>query len=64
METHGGELSRDGGGIARALIGEPAEHRPRHDRLARGERPVELLPAGVLDYIERNRLYRGARDPI
>ncbi len=28
------------------------------ERIARGERPDELLPAGVLDYIERNRLYR------
>lgn len=28
------------------------------ERLARGERPLELLPAGVLDYIERHRLYR------
>jgi len=27
--------------------------------LARGERPAELLPAGVLDYIETNHLYRG-----
>ncbi len=27
-------------------------------RLARGEQPVELLPPGVLDYIDRNRLYR------
>jgi len=27
-------------------------------RIARGERPDELLPVGVLDYIERNRLYR------
>src|SRR5690606_31516453 len=27
-------------------------------RIARGEHPDELLPAGVLDYIERNRLYR------
>lgn len=26
-------------------------------RIAHGERPVELLPPGVLDYIERNRLY-------
>lgn len=26
--------------------------------LARGERPVELLPPGVLDYIDRNHLYR------
>jgi len=30
------------------------------ERIARGERPVELLPAGVLDYIDRNRLYRAA----
>ncbi|MBW7923709.1 MAG: nicotinate-nucleotide adenylyltransferase [Burkholderiaceae bacterium] len=28
------------------------------DRLARGECPDELLPHGVLDYIDRNRLYR------
>jgi ribosome-associated protein len=28
------------------------------DRLARGGRPAELLPPGVLDYIDRNRLYR------
>ena len=28
------------------------------DRLARGERPDELLPPGVLDYIDRNWLYR------
>lgn len=28
------------------------------ERIARGESPGELLPAGVLDYIERNRLYR------
>lgn len=33
-------------------------------RLARGERPAELLPAAVLDYIERHRLYRaGAASP-
>ncbi|MCD6679637.1 MAG: nicotinate-nucleotide adenylyltransferase [Burkholderiaceae bacterium] len=30
------------------------------DRIARGEQPVELLPARVLDYIDRNRLYRAA----
>ncbi len=30
------------------------------EQIARGERPVELLPAGVLDYIDRNRLYRAA----
>ncbi|MCL4184762.1 MAG: nicotinate-nucleotide adenylyltransferase [Burkholderiaceae bacterium] len=30
------------------------------ERLARGERPVELLPPRVLDYIERHRLYRPA----
>ena len=30
------------------------------ERLARGERPAELLPPGVLDYIERHRLYRAA----
>ncbi len=28
------------------------------EQLARGERPVELLPPAVLDYIERHRLYR------
>ncbi len=27
-------------------------------RLARGERPAELLPPAVLDYIDRHRLYR------
>ncbi|RPH67227.1 MAG: nicotinate-nucleotide adenylyltransferase [Burkholderiales bacterium] len=32
------------------------------ERLARGERPLELLPAGVLDYIERHRLYRADAD--
>jgi len=31
--------------------------------LARGERPVELLPAGVLDYIGRNGLYRAVPGP-
>lgn len=31
-------------------------------QLARGERPLELLPAGILAYIERHRLYRGAHD--
>ncbi|HMN65535.1 MAG TPA: nicotinate-nucleotide adenylyltransferase [Burkholderiaceae bacterium] len=30
------------------------------ERLARGERPAELLPPAVLDYIERHRLYRAA----
>lgn len=30
------------------------------ERIARGERPVELLPPGVLDYIQRNRLYDAA----
>ncbi len=29
-------------------------------RMRGGEQPAELLPAGVLDYIERNRLYRVA----
>lgn len=29
-------------------------------QIARGERPPELLPPGVLDYIERNSLYRGS----
>ncbi len=34
------------------------------ERLARGERPAELLPPAVLDYIERHRLYRaGAASP-
>jgi len=28
--------------------------------LARGERPAELLPAPVLDYIDRLHLYRSA----
>jgi len=31
--------------------------------IARGERPVELLPSGVLDYIGRNGLYRTAPGP-
>lgn len=30
------------------------------EQLARGERPHDLLPPGVLDYIESRRLYRGA----
>jgi nicotinic acid mononucleotide adenylyltransferase len=30
------------------------------ERLAAGERPAELVPAAVLDYIESHRLY-GAR---
>jgi len=30
------------------------------ERISRGEAPVELLPPGVLDYIDRNRLYRAA----
>ncbi len=34
------------------------------EQLARGERPADLLPSGVLDYIDQHRLYRktpGAR---
>lgn len=31
-------------------------------QLARGERPLELLPPGVLAYIDRHRLYRAAND--
>lgn len=30
------------------------------ERIARGEHPAELLPPGVLDYIQRNRLYGAA----
>ena len=30
--------------------------------LARGERPAELLPPGVLDYIDRHRLYRNPNE--
>jgi nicotinate-nucleotide adenylyltransferase len=30
--------------------------------IGRGERPAELLPAGVLDYIDRYHLYRKPRD--
>ncbi len=33
------------------------------ERLARGERPAELLPSAVLDYIERHRLYRADPGP-
>jgi nicotinate-nucleotide adenylyltransferase len=32
-------------------------------QIAAGERPADLLPAGVLDYIESRRLYRGGPTP-
>ena len=35
----------------------PASSSGIRAQLAAGERPAELLPRGVLDYIERNRLY-------
>ncbi len=42
----------------------PASASALRERLARGERPVELLPARVLDYIERHRLYRPAAGAV
>ena len=38
----------------------PVSSTALREALGRGERPAELLPTGVLDYIERHHLYRRA----